>query len=80
VRPPRPGLHGGIVGHDCDGTPKDGSDPGHHRIGGKVTRESLNQQALLCEPVGVVEQQAKPLPDEELALLGQLLLVLFRAS
>ena len=69
--PPRPRLHGGVVGHHAHRAAVDGAHAGDHAVGGQVGSGGVGQQGVLHERPGV-QQQVQPVADEELALLGQL--------
>ena len=71
ARPPRPGLHRGVVGDDDHRSAVDGPPPGDHAVGRQPRRPGVRVAAVLDE-AAVVDQQRDPVAHVELVLPRQL--------
>ena len=71
LRPPRAGLHRGVVGHERDRAAVDRAHPGHDPVGAEPVRLPVGEQRVLAEAAGV-EQLRDALADRQLALAGGL--------
>ncbi len=76
---PGAGLHRRVVGHQRDRPPVNRGSSGDHAVGRQSARQHVGERAVLCEAAGV-NQQLDPVPGEELALRGGLLVVTLRAA
>src|SRR5262249_50588245 len=70
--PPRPRLHGRIVGHHTHGAALHPADPGDDPIGGQIVSHRIREEAVLHERV-LVTQQPDPIPPQQTLLASQLL-------
>ena len=76
--PPRPGLHGRVVGHQADPSPLEAGQPGDDPIGRQRVGQRVGEHPVLDERT-VVDQSGDPVAGEELAL-GRIRLVITRCA
>ena len=67
--PPRPGLHGRVVGHQADPSPLEAGQPGDDPIGRQRVGQRVGEHPVLDERA-FIDQPGDPLADEQLALGG----------
>jgi len=76
--PPRPGLHGRVVGHQADPSPLEAGQPGDEPIGRQRVGQRVGEHPVLDERA-FIDQPGDPLADEQLAL-GSIGLVIPRGA
>ena len=79
ARAPRPGLHGGVVGHQGNGPAIDRRGARDHPVGRQAGRQHVGEGAVLGEAARV-GQQLDPVPGKQLAARRRLLVVTLGAA
>ena len=79
ARAPGACLHRRVVGHERNWPPVDGGGSGDHPVGRQSARQHVGERAVLGEAASV-DKQLDPVPGEEFALRGGLLVIPFRPA